>query len=143
MTGLDDIKALYAAYMEEADKAERERKPWDGAFGMGKKASDDPCHTRFAENLDSLLLKAADEKPESGHIRKMLDFIYSAPDEGTQPRSVYWMLIAVHGLTAKLIYQLAPGDAAELCSRYEAKYPRRERLPVQKKVLAALKQTRK
>ena len=59
--------------------------------------------------------------------------------EHREPLSAFWMLKAVHGLTLDLIGHLSPADAAELLKAYKDTYPRPERLPAQKKVLAALK----
>ena len=53
--------------------------------------------------------------------------------------SVYWMLLAVHGLTQPLIARLRPEDAQAMYLWYQKAYPRRERLPVQNQVLEALK----
>jgi hypothetical protein len=49
------------------------------------------------------------------------------------------MLNAVHGLTLGLAERLSPQDAEKLCKLYEKEIPRRKRLPVQKKVMSALK----
>ena len=35
--------------------------------------------------------------------RELLDFMYQLPKSHEEPKSIYWMLIAVHGLTAILI----------------------------------------
>ena len=43
-----------------------------------------------------------------------------------------------HGLTLGLIPLLSPSDARPLYDAYQAAYPRRHRLPVQKKLLAEL-----
>ena len=59
--------------------------------------------------------------------------------EHPEPLSVFWMLNAVHGLTADLIPLLDPDDATLLRGQYDRDFPRRERLPVQKKVYEALK----
>ena len=65
--------------------------------------------------------------------------MYSIPREHREPHSVYWMLIAVQGLSLDLIGGLVPADAAALCMGFGNRYPRRERLPVQNKILSALK----
>jgi len=51
----------------------------------------------------------------------------------------YWMLLAVHTLTEKLIGFLSPEDAACLTTLYFEANPKSTRLPVQKKIAAHLR----
>ena len=82
-------------------------------------------------------------KDISAVIRDVLHYIYHAPKEHPEPKSSYWMLVAVHGLTRDLIPLLNPADASALAEDYTALYPRRERFPAQKQVLSALEKTAK
>ena len=91
------------------------------------------------EDLGALLKAYAGEEHPPAETRELLAYIYAAPREHREPLSAYWMLLAVHGLTPDLAAALPREDAAILRRRYEADYPRRVRLPAQKKVLAALK----
>ena len=137
--GSSAVQALFRNYIEEAERLEKERKPSDGLFGMSPKPADDPCHDRFADDLEEALSGFAAGDPEPEEVREVLSYIYRAPKEHLEPLSVFWMLNAVHGLTADLIPLLDPKDAALLCRQYDQDFPRRERLPVQKKVYEALK----
>ena len=134
------IRKMYDDYFEKALAAERNRKPTDGMFGIGKKPGDDPCHTEFAAELEAALNEYAAEKPASADVRALLAFMYSVPKSHEEPKSVYWMLLAVQGLTLPLIPLLSPEDAAVLKKGYAAQYRRWERLPVQQQVLKALGQ---
>ncbi len=134
----EDLTALYDGYLQEAMRAEQEQKPFDGLFGFGKKAADDPCHDRFAANLKTWLDAFRASKPESAELCSVLRTIYFDPKEHPEPGSIYWMLIAVQGLTTGLIPLLKPADAAALAEEYGAPYRRRERLPAQKQILEAL-----
>lgn len=138
MTTANDIFEIYDRYIEKAEKLERERKPGDGLFGMGKKPADDPCHDEFAERLEKALDDLAASKPTADEVCKVLSYIYKAPQKHRDMLSIYWMLNAVHGLTLGLIPLLSPDDAKTLKSSYADDFPRFERLPVQKKVFAAL-----
>lgn len=138
MSKLDEIRDLCRTYLEEAREAERRRKPTDGLFGIGPRAADDPCHMRFAETLEAELNAWAKSGPSSGEIREVLEFLYGEAKLYREPASVYWMLMAVHSLTEELAGMLSPEDAGAVCARYEKDYPRRERLPAQKKVLKVL-----
>lgn len=143
MTGLSEIRALYREYLDEAERVERERKPGDGLFGLGKKPSDDPCHERFASALDAALRDFAALEPDSARVREVLSHIFRAPAEHREPVSAYWMLCAAHGFTLGLIDRLDAQDAAALLALYAKIFRRWERLPVQRQVYAALKRLAK
>ena len=64
--------------------------------------------------------------------------MYTIPEAHREPRSSYWMLIAVQGLTLELMDGLDREDAAALGALFNRTYPRRDRLPHQKKICAAL-----
>ena len=143
MAGLEELRRLYGEYFAEAREAEAKRRPLDGAFGFGKRSGDDPCHSRFMEAFEALMSSAAAERLDSAGLRAMLAYIYRAPKENRKPQAVYWMLMAVHGLTLELAGQLCREDAEALWGEYRKAYPRWERLPAQEKVLSALDAARK
>lgn len=143
MPGPAEIRALYEAYLDEAARVERERKPGEGLFGLGKKPSDDPCHERFASALEKALQDFAALGPDSPQVREALAHVYRAPVEHKEPLSAYWMLCAVHGFTLELIGRLDAADAAALLASYAKDFRRWERLPVQQQVYAALKRAAK
>lgn len=143
MTILEKVQRLYESYLEQARQVERKRKPLEGVLGFGPRTSDAPCHDRFATALEALLNTAANEGLESGEARAVLEHIYWAPKENPEPAVAYWMLTAVHGKTLELIRHLSREDGEALWAEYNGAYRRRERLPVQNQVLAALDHARK
>ena len=140
---LERLHTLYENYLTLAEKLENERKPFAGMFGIIPGPADDPCHDRFAADLENLLkgCRAAGITP--AETREALRYIYAAPTEHPQPRSSYWMLLAAHALTLELIDGLDAADAREMHDWYESAFPRRERVPVQNKVLKELKRKAK
>lgn len=134
------IRSIYDSYFEKALAAEKNRKPTDGMFGIGKKPGDDPCHAEFAAELETAIRAYRDAEPSSPEVRGLLEYMYQIPKSHEDPKSIYWMLIAVHGLTAELIPLLNAQDADALKTCYAAAYKRWERLPVQQQILRALKQ---
>ena len=134
------LETLYDDYLRTVDKLERERKPADGLLGLRPGPADDPCHDRFAADLAELLRDFAADGADSAAARAVLETVYAAPLKHPEPKSSYWMLVAVQGLTRDLIAELSPEDAAALAARYAADYPRRVRLPVQKELLSLLQQ---
>lgn len=140
MALLEELQGLYQAYREQFQQQERARKPLSGVFGLGAGPGDAPCHQQFSQELERLLEDAAARGLPSGEIRQALEFIYRDPQElrGSRENAVYWMLLAAHRLTLPLAAQLDPADAGALYEAYQRDYPRRNRLPAQKEVSAAL-----
>lgn len=138
-----DIQALYEAYIAKAEQLERDKKPGDGLLGLTSGPKDDPCHEQFAADLEALLKEMRARRPSSEEIREALAYVYRMPLEHRQPLTVYWMLQAVHGMTADLAELLAAQDAQALRDAYARDYRRWERLPAQRKALAALDRARK
>ena len=135
---LPRIEALYGDYIGTVEKLEQNRKFGDGLFGLRPGPEDDPCHDRFAANLKEWLEAFGEEKPESAEIREVLSLIYRAPKKYPDPKSSFWMLIAVQSLTLGLIPRLSESDARSLVGEFAGLYKRWERLPVQKQILDAL-----
>lgn len=135
---MKQLIGLYEAYFEQVRAAEKRLKPADGLFGMGERLANAPCHDAFMEALRAFL-EGKEVKEDPGRICQVLDYIYRAPFAYPDVHpSVYWMLLAVHGLTQPVIACLRPEDAQALHLWYQKAYPRRERLPVQNQVLNAL-----
>ena len=143
MTGKNEIEQLYQRYLEQAVRAEQDRRPGDGLFGIGKKPADDPCHTQFIEALQTAMQEYAAQEPDPAELREILSFVFRIPTEHREPASAYWMLLAAHGTVRSLIPLLAPADAAALSEGYGKLYRRWERLPVQQDVFKALRQAAK
>ena len=134
-----DVQQIYEEYLTQAEQLEQNRRIGDGLFGFGNAPADDPCHDRFAHTLETELQRLLTQPPTAEEARDILAYIYRAPLQSRSIPSAYWMLLAVHGLTVDVIGLLSPPVAKDLYAWYEQTYPRRERLPVQKQVLAALK----
>ena len=137
-TCLARLEALYRDYIETVRELERNRKIGDGLFGLRPGPEDDPCHDRFAAELDALLRDFAASSPGSEDCAAVLRYLFTAPEAWRELKSAYWMLIAVQGLGAGLIERLNAADAGELEALYAARWPRRERLPVQTQILKQL-----
>ncbi|MCR5089506.1 MAG: hypothetical protein K6C08_08350 [Oscillospiraceae bacterium] len=137
------LTARYETYLEQALTAERNRKPGEGLFGFGKKPADDPCHDRFVADLEAMLTEFGETAPSSEETAGVLRRMYEAPRINREPQSAYWVLLAVQKLTLPLIERLDSEDTAKLLEYYRKAYPRRERLPVQDQILAALKKQKK
>ena len=133
------LGGLYESYLKEAELAEFNRKPGAGIFGLKGGPADDPCHDRFAEKLKLFYDELAAHKADSGTVRELMAFACTAPLRFRQPRTAYWMLIAVQSLTQPLIALLDAQDARSVAELYEKTFRRHERLPAQIKLMKALR----
>lgn len=144
MAGLEEVRRVYEMYLGRMEELQRKRKPAEGLFGVGGGPAADPCQEEFPRQLEAVLKALERTEPASPEARQVLEYLYQAPLPYRQAdQTVYWMLTAVHGLSLDLISRLTPEDAGGLWEGYRQNYPRWERLPAQKKVLAALNARRK
>ncbi len=133
------LQELYESYLGEVELLEINRKPGAGIFGLKGGPADDPCHDRFAETLRGFYEEFAAQKPESASVKELMAYACTVPTVRREPRTAYWMLIAVQSLTQPLLGLLTPHDAGELAALYEKSYKRRERMPSQIKLIRALR----
>ncbi len=143
MSVLTPVRALYEQYLAKTEQLERDRKLGEGLLGFGGGPKDDPCHERFAKDLEALLGQILAREPASGEVRELLEYIYRAPQVYPQPLTAYWTFQAVQGMTAPLAARLDPADAQAVRDEYVKTYKRWERLPAHKKALAALDEARR
>ena len=135
---LDELRRACLFYCSEMDRLAQGRKGFS-IFGLGSKLGDDPCNRVFSRDVEQLMEEMAqDEDAASEEIRECLEYLYHLPMEHKRPAAAHWMLRAVQNFTLPLAERLSPSDAAAVRARYEKDYPKRDRLPVQEKLLAAL-----
>ena len=137
MSWREDFTAMMSEYDEAVREVQKNRKIFDGVFGMGTHPGNAPCHDVLDRKIEALCREAAEE-PDAGQIREMLEEIYAVPLKWQGPEYAKLMLIAVQRHTMPLISRLAEEDRAELSAWYQKTWPRRRRLPLQEEVLKAL-----
>ena len=139
MSRIEEIRSLYENYIDKVMELERKRKPTDGLLGFGTSPSQDPCHDAFADELEKELAAFTAGNPGSAETAEILEYMIRIPTSHEEPKSVYWMLLAVHSLAIDLTKHLDREDAKRLAAIYAKLYPRWERLPNMTKLLKALK----
>ena len=133
------LRACVLDYEAQAEEAARRARPTDGMFGLRGGVKDDPCHSRFAEELRGLIAGYAASEPDPDETCEALLFLLEEPLRYQGEPSAGWMLHAVQGLALDLAPLLRPDAAAALAAAYEKDYPRSKRLPVQNELLKRLK----
>ena len=133
------LRERIGEYLKKVETLEANRKPAEGIFGLKGGPKDDPCHDRFADDLGRLFADFSKQEPESSEVCAVLQELFLAADAHRDANSAFWMLLAVQGLGQELIGRLSASDAALLYDSLKKTYPRRERFPIQKQILAKLK----
>ena len=136
---INEIYALYDAYIQKVNELEKNKKITDGLFGITKGPKDDACHDQFAEELETKLKELILCKPATDVLCDLLEYMFTIPLSWKENHMIYWMFAAVHLLALDLVPLLSGQDAQRLYEQYSRDYPRWERLPAQKSMLKALK----
>ena len=97
------------------------------------------CVERYEEAVDSMTSRLRPGEPEAGEVVQAVRFLLTL-GQGDRRPLVRPMLEAAQGHALPLIPLLEPGQAEELAHWYGASYPRRQRLPIQERVLRALEE---
>lgn len=134
---MEELEMLYGAYLDQVAQLYQNRKLWDGAFGLGGGPADNPCHEKLVHDVEGVL---ADLDPV--WRPRAVEYVLRQPLEHREDPVVYYTLMAAQGATIPYLSQLPVDQAKALRGWYEQAFPRRERMPCQNKVLAALKKVK-
>lgn len=126
-------------YREALERDRKNRKPLSGIFGFGAGPGDDPCHGMLDRQTAELTEQAAEEGTAQDDIAELVGAVFQAEGNEAWPEYARLALVAIQRHTLPLIPMMNAENRAELAGWYEKKYPRRMRLPVQKKILEELK----
>ena len=131
------LRGRVERYEEAVDSMTSRLRPGDGVLGMGRDPRRDPCHMAFYEEVGETVARFQATEPEAGEVVQAVRFLLTL-GQGDRRPLVRPMLEAAQGHALPLIPLLEPGQAEELAHWYGASYPRRQRLPIQERVLRAL-----
>ena len=131
------LRGCVDQYEEAMDKVIARLRPGDGLLGLGRDPKRDPCHMAFYEAVGETVARFAGEELAAEEAFQAARFLLSLT-QVERRNLVRPMMEAVQGHALPLIPLLEPGQAEELAHWYGAHYPKRQRLPVQDKVMRAL-----
>ena len=137
------ITTLYDNYIEEMSAALSEEARHLGGLSrmiVGKRGKSDELLPAFDSRLEAELNRLFEEKPDSGEVRELIDFMLCQVSESKDEPRLKYSFMAVQRHLAPLISLLSSEDAAYLHKRFEAVIRRQERFPVQKELIKKLKE---
>lgn len=138
METVQQLRERYEKYIQDVENLYRQAKPTDGLFGMGDDPRRDPCHMRFYEDVEQWTKAFLTGEPRQEAVFDAVRFMLETPAQYRQEHS-FWFLFAAQGLTRALIPRLTGAQCTALRGSYDERYPRRDRMPVQKEVYRLLK----
>ncbi len=134
----EELREILREYAEAVERVEGSRRPFDGVLGLGRRPSDDPCHGVLEEKTAALMQRAAETAMSPADTDALVSALLRAGKTCAGPEYARLALIAAQRHALPLIAGMSPEGRRELLAWYEASYPKRERFPVQKKLLEAL-----
>ena len=144
MNYTDELNGILDMYRLAVEQVERNKKPYDGLLGMGRKPSDDACHEQMDHAVEELMQKAAGiEDPASAAdaagTDALLNLLMRAAREYKGPEYARIALTAAQRHGIPLISGMTAEGRKSLRDWYDLAYPRRMRFPIQKTIMDALK----
>lgn len=139
MADLQQLEEIYQEYEEKLEEAEKGAGLLSGAFGMGDDPRKDACNQAFYEKLGGWAREFRDGQPEPREVAQGVDFILEYPFRHRES-GTYWFAYAAQQHAMELIPLLEKQAAGALAERFARLYPKRERLPVQRRILEMLRE---
>lgn len=142
----EELRRILEIYREAVARVEKNKKPYDGLLGMGKKPSDDACHEQMDQGVAALIQRVAGVNDEAAGVvpadpsavDALLSGLMHAAKEFDGPEYARIALVAAQRHGIPLIPRMTAAGRAELCAWYDKAYPRRLRFPIQKQIVDAL-----
>ena len=135
---MEKLKQCYERYIAAAEKAEKNKSTWNGAFGLGASTKDHPCHDDFYEAMESWVQEFVAKNPSREEAEEAVTYIFEM-SENFRGKLPYWYMYAAHGFTRPIIPLVSPEFAEKKRIWYNERNPREDRMPVQREVFKLLK----
>ncbi len=139
MADLQQLEEIYQEYEEKLEEAEKGAGLLSGVFGMGNDPRRDACNQMFYDKLGSWAREFRGGQPGPQEAARGVGFILEYPFRHRES-GTYWFAYAAQQHTMELIRLLEKQAAGALAERFARLYPKRERLPVQRRILEMLRE---
>ncbi len=134
------FRGIIEQYIEELEKADRNRKPGSGLFGIGQGPGDYPCHEAMDRQVAELAAEAAEADASPEETVGLVNAILRAEQDRKWPEYARWAVLASQRHTLPLIPRLESGNREEILAWYVKAYPKRRRVPIQKQIIRELEE---
>ncbi len=143
----EELREILAEYDKSVEELEKNKKPFDGIFGMGRRPADDPCHDLMDRKVEELTRRAAGEIPsEEGETRiadtaetdALVRALFSAAGAYRGPVYAGMTLVAIQRHGMRLIPRMSGEAKSTLAGWYAKEYPKRRRFPMQEEICRLL-----
>ena len=135
---MEQLKEIYTRYIAAAEKAEKNKTSWNGAFGIGASTKDHPCHDDFYEAMEGWSRVFLEKNPSGEEAEAAIGYIFEM-SEAHRNQLTYWYMYAAHGFARPLISLVSPEFAGRMRIWYDNHHARQDRMPVQREVYKLLK----
>ena len=143
MNYAEELNGILEVYRFAVEQVEKNKRPYDGLLGMGRKPSDDACHEQMDRAVGDLMRRAAGEDDQAvaadgSGTDALLTLLMRAAREYQGPEYARIALTAAQRHGTPLISGMTAEGRAKLRAWYDQAYPRRMRFPIQKAIMEAL-----
>ena len=136
------MQACLERYQNAMDRLEAGLRPGDGIQGFGNDPKRSPYHMDFYNEMGQLVARLAQGEWPAEEAGETVEFLLTMSEKFGR-RLTFPMMEAAQGHVLPLVPLLEPEQAEQLARSHAIRYPRRKRLPIQDKVLAALEKRAK
>ena len=138
MTRMEQLRARYEQYEQEAREVAENAKPWDGVLGFGNDPRKHACHDIFYRDVGAWTEEFLKSGPTPAQAAEAVEQIIRAAKEH-EGEVTFGYLYAAQGFARALIPLMAPEDCKRLQQWYDGAYRPIDRFPLQKEVYKLLK----
>ena len=89
---MEQLKEIYAKYLAAAEKAEKNKTSWNGAFGIGTSTKDHPCHDDFYEAMENWSRDFMEKNPSREEAEAAVTYIFEM-SEAHRNQLTYWAIL--------------------------------------------------
>ena len=135
----DLLKKLTEDYISATDALLANRRFGEGMFGMPDSARSSPVHMEYYNAVEAAVKEYLSGTPQAETTDEAVRFLLTASEEFSCNNLAGWMLIAIQNHALPLIPLMSGGKRTELYNWFNEHVPRLQRMPVQQKIIKALK----
>ena len=137
MADLQQLREIYQEYEEKLARARKEAGLFSGAFSMGDDPRKDACNQVFYDKVEAWAKDFTSRNPRAREAAEAADWLLFYPARNRSSET-FWMTYAAMKHCEGLLPLLEEDDAKRLHTEFLDRYPRQDRLPVQREVERAL-----